>query len=1029
MQIPTALVILLLIIAVPSSLAVAVYAWRHRHLAAARPLAWLMIAAAEWSVFYALEVLTSSITAKITWDKFEFLGIVAIPVAWYVFTREYAGRQPRLTFRAAVWLTLIPLITVLLAYSNEAHHLIWTEFKVVNVGEFSLLDESYGVWYWVSVAYTYILIVAGLYRVLALSARSRGIYRTQIVAVLMAGLVPGVINVLHLGGVLIIDATPFSFAISGVLLAWAIFRYRLLDLMPIAQEAMIEAMTDGMFVIDEQNRIITLNPSAEHIFAVAAAGVIGQPIDQTFPRGATLQPTHSARLELPDEITVNGLDYELCASPLNDRQGNSIGRLLTLHDITRRKQIGQRLQSQKDLLENLVAVAHATAKAATLAETLHNILEVGKSLTAAERGGLILLDASGLVVNSITEFEAQPSSAAQNQTTAHLQHNGALTWVTAHRQLLLIEDTQQDDRWVEIPGEAVPVRSVLAAPITRGANLLGVLVLSHSQPGHFSAEHAQLIQAAVDQMSLALQNAQSYEAQRHMADRQTTLYEMLHAVGGQLDPDSVARVAVEQIERLTGWRNIVVATLRADQRSIEIRGASDTLVYALGMIIEIGQGIMGRAVATRRTQCVSDVRPDVDYFEVDLETRSELAVLLRRGNRIQGVLNIESHQLAAFDTYDISLAESLADAIGLALDNAQLYREISEEHSRLQAMINSSRDGIALLSVERYFLISNARVHELLGLKGAPNDLIGRSLFEVLEEIRPTAPQAVEIIIDVARRVQATNEPSAETRLEIPPRAVQWITLPVLMNDKLLGRLLILRDVTAERELEQVRDDLTHMLVHDLRNPLSVISNAFDLLMMAQAQPLPEHQDEVITLGQQATQRVMDLVNAILEVSRFESGQMSVSREPTDLKPLIEDALQLQSVLADQKQIRLSQVLPGDLPSALIDRTLISRVIQNLVGNAIKFTPAGGAISVSVELDTTDRSSLRVAICDTGPGISPEIQGRLFQKFVTGQVRGQGSGLGLAFSRLAVEAHGGHIWVDSEIGQGTTFYFTLPVGP
>ncbi len=1027
MQIPSALVILPLIIAVLSSLAVAVYAWRHRHLAGARPLAWLMAAAAEWSVFYALEVLTGSITTKIIWDKIEFLGIVVIPVAWYAFTREYAGRQNRLTFRVVGLLAIIPAITVLLAFSNEAHHLIWTEIKVVSVGEFSLLVESYGVWYWVSVAYSYILSLAGLYLVLVMSARSRGIYRIQIVAVLIAGLVPGVINVLHLSGMLIVDATPFSFAISGVLLAWAIFRYRLLELVPIAQEAMIEAVADGMLVIDEQNRIITLNPAAEHIFDVAAAGVVGQPIDQISPQWPTLQPSHNARLEIPDEITVNGFDYELRASPLNNRQGRTIGHLLALHDITRRKQIEQRLQSQRNLLENLVAVAHAITEAATLAETLHNILEVSESLTTAERGGLILLDASGLLVDSITEFEAKPSGA-QNQTAAQLQHSGALTWVIAQRQLLLIEDTQQDgDRWVEIPGDAVPVRSVLAAPITRGARLLGVLILLHSHPGHFSAEHAQLIQAAVDQMSLALQNAQSYEAQRRMADRQTTLYEVLSAVGGQLDPDSVARVAVTQIERLTGWRNIVVATMRPDQHSMEIRGASGALVNALGMVIEIGRGIMGRAVATRRTQCVSDVRRDVDYAGADPATRSELAVLLRRGNRIQGVLNIESQQLAAFDTYDISLAESLADAIGLALDNAQLYRAISEEHSRLQAMINSSRDGIALLSVERYFLISNARMHELLGLKGAPNDLIGRSLFDVLEEIRPTAPQAVEVMLDVTRRVQETNEPSAEAQLEIPPRAVQWITLPVLMNGTLLGRLLILRDVTAERELEQARDDLTHMMVHDLRNPLGVILSAFDLLTMARSQPLPEQDDEVITLGQQATHRMMALVNAILDVSRFESGQMPVSREPTDLKPLLEDALQLQSMLADQKQIRLSQVLPGDLPLALIDRTLISRVIENLVGNAIKFTPEGGAISVSVEVDTTDRSSLRVSICDTGPGISPEIQGRLFQKFVTGQVKDRGSGLGLAFSRLAVEAHGGRIWVDSKLGQGTTFYFTLPV--
>ncbi|HZY45170.1 MAG TPA: GAF domain-containing protein, partial [Anaerolineae bacterium] len=868
-----------------------------------------------------------------------------------------------------------------------------------------------------SVAYSYGLSVAGLYLVFALAARSRGIYRIQIVAVLMAGLVPGVTNVLHLVGILTVDLTPFSFALSGVLLAWAIFRHRLLDLVPIAQEAMIEAMTDGMLVIDEQNRIITLNSAAERIFDVVAPRLVGQPIDRISSHWPTLQPADKSWLEVQDEITVNGFDYELRSSPLNNRQGRSIGYLLTLHDITHRKQVEEQLKVQQQLLENLLAVAHATSLHSDLQQTLYDILEVAESLTTAERGSLFLLDASGNVVDAKEMRDGAPSDKRRHVLTEVL-NKGLLGWVAAHHATAIIDDTLSDDRWLHLTDESSPIRSVLAVPIVRGPILLGALFLLHSQPGHFTRENAQFIQAAVAQMSLALQQAQAYEAQRRMADRQTTLYEVLRAVGGQLDPESVARLAVAQIERLTGWRNIVVATLRADQKTLEIRGAGGALATALGLVIENGWGIMGRAAATGRTQCVSDVRRDADYVEADPATRSELAVLLRGGNRIRGVLNIESHQLAAFDTYDISLAESLADAIGLALDSAELYREISEEHSRLQAMINSSRDGIALLSVERYFLIGSARMNELLGLKGAPNDLIGRSLFDVLEEIRPAAPKAVEVIIDVTRRVQETNEPSAEAEFEIPPRTVKWITLPVLMNDTLLGRLLIIRDITGDRELEQARDDLTHMLVHDLRNPLGVILSAFELLTMARSQTLAEHQREVITLGQQATHRVMDLVNAILDVSRFESGQMPVNREPTELKQLIEDALQLQSVLANQKQIQLSRVLPEDLPLALIDRDLMSRVIQNLVSNAIKFTPEGGAISVSVELDTTDRSNLRVSISDTGPGISPEIQGRLFQKFVAGQVKGQGSGLGLAFSRLAVEAHGGHIWVDSQIDHG-----------
>jgi signal transduction histidine kinase len=183
-------------------------------------------------------------------------------------------------------------------------------------------------------------------------------------------------------------------------------------------------------------------------------------------------------------------------------------------------------------------------------------------------------------------------------------------------------------------------------------------------------------------------------------------------------------------------------------------------------------------------------------------------------------------------------------------------------------------------------------------------------------------------------------------------------------------------------------------------------------------------------IARRSTRRMMELVNAILDVSRLESGRMPIEATAFDMVKVVADALQAQTALASEKDIHLENHVPSMLPAAWADRGLIHRVLQNLVGNGIKFTPNGGTVSVTASLDEqAPQPMLLLSVSDTGFGIPPEIQSRLFQKFVTGGQEGRGSGLGLAFCKLAVEAHGGGIWVDSIPDHGTTFAFTVPVAP
>ena len=279
------------------------------------------------------------------------------------------------------------------------------------------------------------------------------------------------------------------------------------------------------------------------------------------------------------------------------------------------------------------------------------------------------------------------------------------------------------------------------------------------------------------------------------------------------------------------------------------------------------------------------------------------------------------------------------------------------------------------------------------------------------------------------RRIQVGDELPGEGEWEVAPHTIHWLNLPVMTGTTRLGRLLVLRDVTEERLLERMRDDLVHAMVHDLRNPLTVISGALSFLDENVAGTLSPSHLELWEIAQKSTQGMLGLIKAILEISRLESRQMPLEHTLISLADLVASVLESQLPLAADKDLHLESDVSPTLPPAWADAGLIERVLQNLIGNAIKFTPAGGVVRVTARTEISERPRFILSVSDTGPGISPEIQERLFQKFVTGRQEGRGSGLGLAFCKMVIESHGERIWVESTSESGTTFTFTLPLPP
>jgi PAS domain S-box-containing protein len=1205
-----------LVVAAAISTIVALYCWRRRATTGARQFVLLMLAVSVWSLSYALELSSADLSAKIFWSKIEYLGIVTIPTMWLIFALWYTGREKWLTSRNRVLLAIQPIITLLLAWTNEGHSLIWQEIALDTEGSFATLDITHGVFFWLHVVYAYGLLVLGTFLVVRTLVRSTRLYRRQVAILLTGLLAPWVGNALYISPINPfpnLDLTPFGYTLSGLAVTWGLFRFRLLDIVPVARDAVVTNMPDGVIVLDVENRIVDLNPAAQRIIGRREEEAIGQPAVLVVTGRSDLVEHFRSMSQARGEIVLGGGEsqgtYDLDTSRLLDRRGRLTGWLVMLHDVTERKQTEQALKTQKQLFENLVTVARATSEHPTLQTTLKNVLNVASTLTEAELSSLCLLDETGVVTDAILAH-GEKESAQQRVVIGRALGDALAGRVVQHRQSVLVRDATDDDRPLISADESYAARSALIVPIIRGQVVLGVLTLAHSAPDHFSDEHQRLMEAAADQMALALHNAQIYEAQRRLANRQATLYEVLRTVGAYLDSETVARVAVRVVARMTNWPAVALL-LPDDSETDEAprlvpRATAGALAPTDEWDISPGQGVIGRAFRTKETQYVPDVSADPDYVGADPAVCSEMAVPLRRGARVLGVLNVESDRVAAFDAEDVLLAESLAEAIALALDNARLHTEmtrhaddlaglytiahivsqslvledtlsealsailasldfdvglvslvhpadghlylaaeeglphvfrdqfrqkgmggtlcayvhnsrrnvltigdieqdtpavvkarkeapmvidgmralamrsyvgipllyqeqslgtlslfarkprvfslkalaqqmavgqqiaaavanarlfqsIADEHSRLQALIETSRDGIILIGMDLRVLVMNATALGFLGLAGQPEDWIGRPLQDALGQLRRHAPTVVRATLAEMRRIQKGDEPVGEGEYEVSAHKIHWLNLPVISDGMPLGRLLVLHDVTQERLLESMRDDLTRTMVHDLRNPLTSISVSLELLDHLLADAISSSQRQMLDVAQQNTKRMLGLVGAILDISRLEGGQMPLAKAPLSVRDLVAAVVESQLPLIAEKGLYLRNDVLSGLPAAYADGTLVERVLQNLVGNAIKFTPTGGEIRVTAEVDGTVESKLFISVSDTGPGISPEIRNRLFQKFVTGQQEERGSGLGLAFCRMVVEAHGERIWVESAPGEGATFTFTLPL--
>ena len=345
------------------SAALAFSAWRRRSAPGAASFSLLMLAVAEWSLAYALELVSPNLQVALFWDNIAWIGAACAPTLWLAFVLQYTGRARWLTRRNIAILVIEPLVTLLLVWTNLFHGLVENNITWDTSGSFGTLKMAYGTWYWIDIWYSYLLLFAGAVLICMLILtliRSVRLYLGQAGALLIAVVAPWVGNALtafHLNPFPKLDLTPFAFTVTGLALAWSLYRFRLLDIIPVAREAVIESMSDAVIVVDEQNRIVDLNLAAQHLANSTTSKAVGQPFTRVFAAWSALVERYpdvtNAQIVLGEGQALRYFDLRI--SPLYQRNGHLAvaGRLIVLNDITEHMRAERSLRESEGRFRNI----------------------------------------------------------------------------------------------------------------------------------------------------------------------------------------------------------------------------------------------------------------------------------------------------------------------------------------------------------------------------------------------------------------------------------------------------------------------------------------------------------------------------------------------------------------------------------------------------------------------------------------------------------------------------------------------------
>ncbi len=677
-------------------------------------------------------------------------------------------------------------------------------------------------------------------------------------------------------------------------------------------------------------------------------------------------------------------------------------------------------------LELLYNVSRELASALDLRTALQRILIQSLKYVGGERGSIVVMDDNGKPVDAATVYGRR----IQDHTTQQLRETierGLAGWVVRNRQPAWLPDTSRDERWLRRPDDALDrsgAKAALCVPLLARERLVGVLTLVHPEPGAYNQDHFNLMQSIADQAGITVLNARLYAESQRQARVMTALATSAATINASLRLDEVlTRILNETIQAL----QVETVTLAL------VEGSGDLVFHAatgensdgiVGKRVPSGKGIVGWVVREGQGVIVPAVQEDKRYLpDIEqvggLQARALACAPIFAQGQVIGILQAINPTSGVLDPDAVLVLAGIGNLAGSAIRHAQLFEQLEAAHKHYRELFDDSVDPILITGLDGQIHESN---RQAAVLSGYTSKQLQRMKINELHEATRGDKEVSPEKLKSGRTINYEGFLKSKTGHQIPIQV--YVRLAVFEEEESVQ--WILRDITERKDLDTLREDLTSMIYHDLRSPLANIVSSLDVLSAMFPPGENDNVQSVLGIAKNSTDRIQRLINSLLDINRLESGQTIVSQQSITVPMLVEYALETVRPMATNRSQTLTCHLQDKLPPVWVDVDMIRRVLINLLENASKFTPQEGTIDLGA---TLDGDWVQMWVQDNGPGIPFADQDRIFDKFVSlkEQEVHTGLGVGLAFCRLAVQGHGGEIWVDSRPGHGAKFFLTLPV--
>ncbi|RME46758.1 MAG: GAF domain-containing protein [Chloroflexi bacterium] len=660
------------------------------------------------------------------------------------------------------------------------------------------------------------------------------------------------------------------------------------------------------------------------------------------------------------------------------------------------------------------------------------VLRSGMEVCGAEFGEVVLQDEATGELQVVAQQGGIPRVLKQSATSA-AQGTRLANWLIAHNQAMLVNQMHRDLRFMLQAGSP-DIRSFLAVPLSNGSDSFGFVALMNRQGGQFTADDLEILKAIAEKSEMAIENARLYqqtdENLRRRVHEFAILAQLSVALSSTLDLEQSLQVAVAyaaqalkvpicDIRMVEGDYLSTVAALGTQRRSMPPHE------------VKI-EGRLRQATEEFKPLVIPDVETGpalpTEWYEwfFEIGARSYLGVpMISHGSAI-GMLGLYRRESHTWLPHEINFARTIANTVASAIDNARLFEIVSKGKRWTELVLNGIADGVVTTNRDCLIRSFNPAAERITGWPA--EEIIGRNFCDVFGDPDACTKRTCAHWQALSRAEAGPVSYRTHLKRRDGTELTLAITVTSLSNQlgESVGTVSIIRDVSEEERLDQMKSDFVSMVSHELRAPLTNIMASVDVLKRSRLEP--GDKNELIAILDSESRRLNRFVEDILSASRLENEPIQVHLRPVTLRPLLSRTIS--AVRARGVRRELHAVVEPYLPYVLADESKLETIIHNLLKNAIEYSSPGSKITIEAR-ETNE--SVVISISDEGMGIAAQDQKRIFERFYrthTGDSRkAYGYGLGLYICKKLVEAQGGYIWVESQEGVGSRFSFALPCFP